>query len=658
MRPITLWLRARDHLLGLQDDAGLVEGRARDQRHHGRRRPAAAARSSVSPTPSTPRPRPAGSAPSSGPTAPGPRSMVARATCPPRSRPTWRCGWPATRRTQPHMRQAAEFVRDQGGLERQPGVHPDLAGPVRPVVLGRPARHAARADLPARAGSRSTSTTGAAGPGRPSSPLTVCQLPAPVPAAAVRPGRAAGPAARAGTAGAVGPGRWCSTGWTRRARATTAARLATGRGRPGRGPCGGPRCAAAADWIIARQEADGCWGGIQPPWVYSLIGAAPARLPAGPPGHRQRAWPAWTGSRSGQTTPDGLVRRLEACQSPVWDTVLVMVGAWPTRGCPPTTRPWPGPAALAARRGGPGPGDWQVRRPGLEPGGWAFEFDNDVLPRHRRHRRGRPGPAPGRAARARRPGPAGHRPRASAGWSACSPRTAAWGAFDADNTRELVNKLPFCDFGEVIDPPSADVTAHVVEALAAEGLAGCQAARRGVAWLLRNQETGRLLVRPLGRQLHLRHRGRRARADRRRGAAVQPVIRRAVAWLEAHQNADGGWGEDLRSYANPAWVRPGHLDRLADRVGPAGPARGRGRGRRTRWTGAWRWLVDTQRAGRGLGRAAVHRHRLPRRLLHQLPPVPAGLPDQRPRPLPARIRRARTDRAEPGADFRSIAGGT
>src|SRR6202522_1080180 len=27
-----------------------------------------------------------------------------------------------------------------------------------------------------------------------------------------------------------------------------------------------------ADWIIARQEADGCWGGIQPPWVYSILG--------------------------------------------------------------------------------------------------------------------------------------------------------------------------------------------------------------------------------------------------------------------------------------------------------------------------------------------------------------------------------------------------
>src|SRR3954453_19966890 len=33
---------------------------------------------------------------------------------------------------------------------------------------------------------------------------------------------------------------------------------------------------------------------------------------------------------------------------------------------------------------------------------------------------------------------------------------------------------------------------------------------------------------------------------------------------------------------------------------------------------------------RRLGRAGVHRHWLPRRLLHQLPPLPARLPDQRP----------------------------
>jgi squalene-hopene/tetraprenyl-beta-curcumene cyclase len=32
-----------------------------------------------------------------------------------------------------------------------------------------------------------------------------------------------------------------------------------------------------------------------------------------------------------------------------------------------------------------------------------------------------------------------------------------------------------------------------------------------------------------------------------------PRIRAAVHWLEDHQNADGGWGEDMRSYADSAW---------------------------------------------------------------------------------------------------------
>jgi squalene-hopene/tetraprenyl-beta-curcumene cyclase len=34
-------------------------------------------------------------------------------------------------------------------------------------------------------------------------------------------------------------------------------------------------------------------------------------------------------------------------------------------------------------------------------------------------------------------------------------------------------------------------------------------------------------------------------------------IERAVAWLEAVQNDDGGWGEDLRSYTDDAWIGRG-----------------------------------------------------------------------------------------------------
>ncbi len=37
----------------------------------------------------------------------------------------------------------------------------------------------------------------------------------------------------------------------------------------------------------------------------------------------------------------------------------------------------------------------------------------------------------------------------------------------------------------------------------------------------------------------------------------KPAIHRAVEWLVSHQNADGGWGEDLRSYDDPGFAGKG-----------------------------------------------------------------------------------------------------
>ena len=127
-------------------------------------------------------------------------------------------------------------------------------------------------------------------------------------------------------------------------------------------------------------------------------------------------------------------------------------------------------------------------------------------------------------------------------------RDGGWGAFDADNTRTLLTKLPFCDFGAVIDPPSADVTAHAIEALAKEGLAGTRAVRRGVAWLLRAQEPDGSWFGRWGSNYVY---GTGAVVPALIAAGVlpgKPVIQRAVRWLAGRQNADGGWGEDLRSY--------------------------------------------------------------------------------------------------------------
>ena len=325
-----------------------------------------------------------------------------------------------------------------------------------------------------------------------------------------------------------------------------------------------------ADWIIARQEQDGCWGGIQPPWVYSLIALHLLGYGIDHPVIRRglAGLDRFTITEDG---PDGPVRRLEACQSPVWDTVLAMI-ALEDAGLPPDHPALSQAADWLLSEEIPGPGDWQVRRPWLNPGGWAFEFDNDGYPdiddtaeavlALRRTARGSQ-PAGGQATGGQATGgqaTGGRHPAIGRGlrWiTGMQSKDGGWGAFDADNTSTIVTKLPFCDFGAVIDPPSADVTAHVVEALAAEGLSGSKAVRRGVAWLLRAQESDGSWFGRWGANYVY---GTGAVVPALIAAGVRPgkpPIRRALAWLVSHQNPDGGWGEDLRSYTDPDWAGRG-----------------------------------------------------------------------------------------------------
>ena len=311
-----------------------------------------------------------------------------------------------------------------------------------------------------------------------------------------------------------------------------------------------------AEWIIARQERDGCWGGIQPPWVYSLMalhllgyGLTHPIMRRGLAGlDRFTIW---------ADGPDGKQRRLEACQSPVWDTVLSMI-ALGDAGLPADHPALQSAARWVLDEEIRGPGDWQVQRPGLAPAGWAFEFDNDGYPDI--DDTAEVLLALGRVeqpddARARDAGAAAAR---ALDWLVgMQSSDGGWAAFDADNTSQLVTKLPFCDFGAVIDPPSADVTAHTVEALAAAGLGGSKAVRRGVAWLLRNQEPDGSWFGRWGANYVY---GTGAVVPALIAAGVlpgKPCIRRAVAWLISHQNADGGWGEDLRSYEDPDWAGRG-----------------------------------------------------------------------------------------------------
>ncbi|MFE0349822.1 squalene--hopene cyclase [Streptomyces griseoluteus] len=298
---------------------------------------------------------------------------------------------------------------------------------------------------------------------------------------------------------------------------------------------------AAARWIVERQENDGCWGGIQPPAVYSVIALHLMGYDLRHPVMRAGLESL---DRFAVWREDGS-RMIEACQSPVWDTCLAVI-ALADAGVPADH-----PRLLKAadwmlaeeiRR----PGDWSVKRPELPPGGWAFEFHNDNYPdiddtaevalALRRVSHPQPDRVDGAIARAVR-------------WNfGMQSKNGAWGAFDVDNTSPFPNRLPFCDFGEVIDPPSADVTAHVVEMMAAEGLAHDPRTRRGIAWLLAEQEADGSWFGRWGVN-YVYGTGSVVPALTAAGLpASHPAIRRAVHWLQQAQNDDGGWGEDLRSY--------------------------------------------------------------------------------------------------------------
>jgi squalene-hopene/tetraprenyl-beta-curcumene cyclase len=295
----------------------------------------------------------------------------------------------------------------------------------------------------------------------------------------------------------------------------------------------------AERWIRERQEADGSWGGIQPPWVWGIIALAALGYGLDDPtlGKAVEGW-------QGFMVEDGERLRPEACQSPVWDTALAALAL---RAC--------GVSAdhEALRKAGDYllreevtvKGDWSIRNPDLAPGGWAFEFENDLYPdvddtavvTLALHELGR-----GEDAIAR-----------GLDWLVgMQSRDGGWGAFDVDNQALWLYKVPFCDFGKVTDEPSADVTAHSLETLGALGRHR-EAADNGLEWLLSEQEEDGSWYGRWGVN-HIYGTGAALPGLEACGIPYDhPSMRRAVAWLDSVQQESGGFGEDIRSYADPAW---------------------------------------------------------------------------------------------------------
>ncbi len=300
-------------------------------------------------------------------------------------------------------------------------------------------------------------------------------------------------------------------------------------------------------WIRERQEADGSWGGIQPPWVYSLIAL---HLEGMPPEH-----PVMRRGLEGLNRfaiDDDAGWRLQACMSPVWDTALAVL-ALRRAGVSADAAPVRRAVDWLLEEQILGGGDWQVRCPaGVDGGGWAFEFDNDIYP-----------DIDDTAVVVLALLEAEQTPEVLAAierarrWvEAMRSSSGAWAAFDRDNVRQVVYSLPFADFGAMLDPPSEDVTAHAVEMLCALGVRPqSELVAPGIAYLRTAQKAqgswfGRWGVNHLyGTWCVL--------------SALAPLhvddqaVARAVAWTAQAQNGDGGWGETCLSYRDESFAGAG-----------------------------------------------------------------------------------------------------
>jgi len=302
---------------------------------------------------------------------------------------------------------------------------------------------------------------------------------------------------------------------------------------------------ACERWIVDHQEADGSWGGIQPPWVYSLI-ALKCR------GY-SNDHPVMARGIAGLLNEFGLYENgtftVQPCVSPIWDTCLAITGLREA-GLPPDDPRLRKAGLWMSAREVRRKGDWAVKVRDTEPGGWAFEFANEAYPDTDDTAEVlialRLLDLDGTTRDAAE--------RATTWLRAMQSSNGGWGSFDKDNNRQLMTKIPFADFGATLDPPTEDVTAHVLEWMLINGSDPEQDAsvRRGLDYLWSTQERdgswwGRWGVNYIY--------GLGAALPALAASGIDPAderIRRAVAWLEAHQNADGGWGESCASYDDPS----------------------------------------------------------------------------------------------------------
>ncbi len=299
---------------------------------------------------------------------------------------------------------------------------------------------------------------------------------------------------------------------------------------------------ACEQWILAHQEASGDWAGIFPPMLNGVLALHLA-------GHALDSGPIRKGleaiERFGILDGEGF--RVEACQSPVWDSALSLIGLADSGhgGKDPAlaaVRRWIERKQILADHG-----DWRIYNRRGRPGGWSFERVNTWYPDVDdtaavviAFLKGDPSCGGEVAVR-----------RGVEWMLSMQNRDGGWAAFDVENDRLFLNQIPFSDMDSLCDPSTPDVTGRVLEALGMlDDRRHRAACRRGVAYLRRSQEREGSWFGRWGVNYVYGTSNALNGLARQRVPAPDPMVARALRWLDSVQNEDGGFGEGLESYVD------------------------------------------------------------------------------------------------------------
>ncbi len=296
----------------------------------------------------------------------------------------------------------------------------------------------------------------------------------------------------------------------------------------------------AESWFIERLNGEDGLGAIFPAMVNALEAMVLLGYPNDHP-HRVTAKRAL----EKLLVIHGTSAYCQPCVSPVWDSALAALALQETgdemaQAAANRAIDW-----LKARQLLDEPGDWQVQRPHLPGGGWPFQFGNGHYPDL-----DDTAVIAWAIQRANQPERYGESLRRALDWLVgMQSANGGFAAFDVDNTHYNLNYIPFADHGALLDPPTSDVTARVVTALALVNRPQDRPALARAIDFLRKEQMpdGSWFGRWGTNYIYGTWSVLMAFGQAGIGTGDESV-RRAVAWLIGRQNADGGWGESNDSY--------------------------------------------------------------------------------------------------------------